>query len=71
MLHQSPFGSFLRIPAIHGHYNFFRALAERWRFETHTFHFPNDEMTILPEHWALLTGLSFGGESIVGKRALG
>ena len=71
LLHQSPFGSFLRIPAIHRHYNFFRALAGRWRFETHTFHFPFGEMTILPEHWALLTGLSFGGEPIVGKGALG
>ena len=50
LLHQSPFGSFLRIPAIHGHYNFFRALVEWWWFDTHTFHFPYGEMTILPEH---------------------
>ena len=71
LLHQSPFGSFLRIPAIHGHYNFFRALVERWLFETHTFHFPYEEMTILPEHWALLSGLTFGGEPIVGKGVLG
>ena len=71
LLHESPFGSFLRIPAIHERYNFFRALPERWRFETHTFHFPYGEMTILAEHWALLSGLTFGGEPIVGKGALG
>ena len=71
LLHQSPFGSFLRIPAIHSHYNFFRALVERWRFETHTFHFPYGEITILPEHWALMSGLTFGGEPIVGKGVLG
>ena len=40
LLHQSPFSSFLWIPAIHGHYNFFWALVEQWRFEMHTFHFP-------------------------------
>ena len=37
----------------------------------HTFHFPYGEMTVLPEHWALLTGLSFGGEPIVGKTMQG
>ena len=71
LLRQSRFGSFLSIPAIHGHYNFFWALPGRWRFETHIFHFPYGEMTIQPEHWALLSGLSFGGEPIVGKGALG
>ena len=28
-------------------------------------------MTVLPEHWALLTGLWFDGESIVGKTTQG
>ena len=37
----------------------------------HTFHFPYGEMTILPEHWALLSGLTFKGEPIVGKGVLG
>ena len=67
LLHRTPFGSLLQIPAIHGHYLFFQALVERWRHETHTFHFPYREMAMLPEHWALLTGLRFGGEPIVGK----
>ena len=34
-------------------------------------HFPYGEMTILLEHWALLSGLIFGGEPIVGKGVLG
>ena len=71
LLHHSPFYSFPRIPAIHGHYQFFRALAERWRFESHTFHLPYEEITILPKHWALLTGLEFGGDPIVGKTTQG
>ena len=71
LLHRTPFGSFLWIPAIHGHYPFFRALAERWWHETHTFHFPHEEMMVLPEHWALLTGLRFEGEPIVGKATQG
>ena len=71
LLHCTPFRSFLQIPAIHGHYPFFRALAKRWWHETHTFDFPYGEMTVLPEHWVLLTGLRFGGEPIVGKATQG
>ena len=67
LLHYTPFGSFLQIPTIHGHYLFFRALTERWRHETHMFHFPYGEMTVLPEHWALLTDLRFMEEPTVGK----
>ena len=71
LLHQSPFGSLLWIPAIHGHYLFFQVLAERWWHETHTFHFPYEEMIVLPDHWALQTWLSFGDEPIAGKAAQG
>lgn len=71
LLHYTPFGSFLWIPAIHGHYLLFRALAERWQHETHTFHFPYREMTMLPQHLVLLTGLCFEGEPMVGKTAQG
>ena len=56
LLHRTPFGSLQQILAIHGHYLFLWALAERWRHETHMFHFPYGEMAVLPEHWALLTG---------------
>ena len=48
-----------------------RALAEWWWHEIHTFHFPYGEMTVLPEHWALLMSLRFGGEPIVGKTMQG
>ncbi|CAI0443169.1 unnamed protein product [Linum tenue] len=41
------------------------AMAERWRPELHTFHFPEEEMTITLKDVAILTGLPITGEAIV------
>ncbi|XP_043693041.1 protein MAINTENANCE OF MERISTEMS-like [Telopea speciosissima] len=43
-----------------------QALAERWWPTTHTYHLPMGEMTITPLCYFLYTGLSFGGEAVVG-----
>ncbi|CAL1357374.1 unnamed protein product [Linum trigynum] len=43
------------------------AMAERWRPEVHTFHFPEGEMKITLRDVALLTGLPVTGEAIIGN----
>ncbi|KDP33113.1 hypothetical protein JCGZ_13560 [Jatropha curcas] len=49
------------------------ALMERWMDSTHTFHLSFNKMTITPIDFAAITGLSFGGRSMVfddGMRTL-
>ncbi|CAL1370546.1 unnamed protein product [Linum trigynum] len=41
------------------------AMAERWRPELHTFHFPKGKMTITLRDVAILTGLPVTGEAII------
>ncbi|CAL1369533.1 unnamed protein product [Linum trigynum] len=43
------------------------AMAERWRPELHTFHFPEGEMTITLKDVAILTGLPITGDAIIDK----
>ena len=45
------------------------ALVERWRPETHTFHFPCGEMTLTLQDVAYLLGLPIAGQA-VGPRAV-
>ncbi|CAI0381087.1 unnamed protein product [Linum tenue] len=40
-------------------------MAERWRPELHTFHFPEGEMTITLKDVAILTGLPITGDAII------
>jgi Plant mobile domain len=42
------------------------AVAERWRRETHSFHFPTDEMTITLEDVLMLWGLPLDGLPVTG-----
>ena len=47
-----------------------RALVERWRSETHTFHFPCGECTITLEDVALQLGLPIDGKEVTGESLL-
>ncbi|KAK5811320.1 hypothetical protein PVK06_026649 [Gossypium arboreum] len=47
-------------------YNLISALVERWRPETHTFHFPCGECTITLEDVALQLGLPIDGNVVTG-----
>jgi len=39
---------------------------ERWRTETHTFHFPLDETTVTLEDVELILGLPIDGQAVTG-----
>ena len=39
---------------------------ERWRSETHTFHFPLGETTVTLEDVELILGLPVDGEAVIG-----
>ena len=42
------------------------SLLERWRSETHTFHFPHGETTVTLEDVAVLLGLPIDGDVVTG-----
>ncbi|KAK9990849.1 hypothetical protein SO802_025834 [Lithocarpus litseifolius] len=46
------------------------ALVERWRPETHTFHFPHGEMSITLEDVEVILGLPIDGEVLIGPTAV-
>lgn len=46
--------------------SFIYALLERWRPETHTFHFPTGECTITLEDVSMFLGLRVNGRAVVG-----
>lgn len=60
------FGTFveLLVPRMGADRFVVRALAERWRDTTNSFHFRFGEMTVTPLDFAAITGLRVGGEPI-------
>ena len=46
------------------------AIVERWRLETHTFHLPHDEMSIILQDVEVIYGLPIEGEVLVGPTAV-
>ncbi|XP_058783760.1 protein MAIN-LIKE 2-like [Vicia villosa] len=65
-LARSGFATVARIPHIHIDTSFVMALLERWRPETHTFHFPTGECTITLEDVTMLLGLRVNGNAVAG-----
>ena len=44
-----------------------KALIDRWRPETHSFHLPCGEMTVTLEDWAMITALPLEGRALTGR----
>jgi len=66
MINVAGFGHLLSIPSIDINHHLIIALVERWRPETHTFHFRLGESTITLQDVALQLGLSINGQPITG-----
>ncbi|MFQ6661406.1 hypothetical protein Gotur_029582 [Gossypium turneri] len=65
-LEQAGFGSAALIQTFDLRYDLLSALVERWRPETHTFHFPCGECTVTLEDVALQLGLPINGSPVTG-----
>ncbi|MFQ6667827.1 hypothetical protein Gotur_033712 [Gossypium turneri] len=68
-LEQAGFGSAALIQTFDLRYDLISALVERWRLETHTFHFPCGECTVTLEDVALQLGLPIDGSPVMGVTA--
>jgi hypothetical protein len=64
------FGHVLQIPDIPINHQLITALVDRWRPETHTFHFPYGEATITLEDVFLQLGLPIEGAALTGPTIL-
>ncbi|MFQ6632571.1 hypothetical protein Gotur_008745 [Gossypium turneri] len=68
-LEQAGFGSAALIRTFDLRYDLIFALVERWRLETHTFHFPCGECTVTLEDVALQLGPPIDGSPVMGVSA--
>ncbi|KAK4389308.1 Serine/threonine-protein phosphatase 7 long form [Sesamum angolense] len=67
LLYEMGFYGVLRCGHIEIDNHLITALVERWRPETHTFHFPVGEATVTLQDIALLWGLPIAGQPVIGK----
>ncbi|KAI4296149.1 hypothetical protein L6164_036131 [Bauhinia variegata] len=67
---QSGFYGIYKIGFIQLDWPLITALVERWRQETHTFHFPVGESTITLQDVAVLLGLPIEGQALTGRTDL-
>ena len=70
-LNQAGFGDVAKIHTTKVDSKLVVALLERWRPETHTFHFPTGESTITLEDVRMLFGLRIDGQAVNGPTQLG
>jgi len=66
LIYNAEFSRLLKISDFDINHHLITTLVERWRKETHTFHFPLSECTITLEDVALQLGLSIDGELVTG-----
>jgi hypothetical protein len=66
LLEQNGFGEVIKLGKYSIDPNLITALVERWRPETHTFHFPTGESTVTLEDVSMLIGLPVDGKAITG-----
>ncbi|XP_052482491.1 serine/threonine-protein phosphatase 7 long form homolog [Gossypium raimondii] len=69
-LELAEFGSVALIRSSDLRFDLLSALVERWRPETHTFHFPCGECTVTLEDVAVQLGLSVDGNPVTGLSSL-
>ena len=66
LINAAGFGHILSIGEVAIDHHLITALVERWRPETHTFHFPYGEATVTLQDVALHLGLPIDGEAVTG-----
>ncbi|XP_068503789.1 protein MAIN-LIKE 1-like [Phaseolus vulgaris] len=66
LIDHSGFGHLLKFKHIDFNHVLITTLVERWRIETHTFHFPLGETTITLEDVELILGLPIDGQVVTG-----
>ncbi|KAH7865052.1 hypothetical protein Vadar_001673 [Vaccinium darrowii] len=70
LIRQAGFGSLLVMPFMQLDLGLLTALVERWRPETHTFHFPSAEATVTLQDVEVIMGLPINGRPVIGKTDL-
>ena len=64
LIQRTGFGHALYIPDMDVNHFLISSLLERWRSETHTFHFPHGETTVTLEDVVVLLGLPIDGDVV-------
>ncbi|KAF1878014.1 hypothetical protein Lal_00041763, partial [Lupinus albus] len=70
LIRNTAFGPILEIGSVEVNNHLLTVKVERWRLETHTFHFPNGECTITLEDVAYQLGLPIDGKAITGDTTM-
>ncbi|XP_019427237.1 PREDICTED: serine/threonine-protein phosphatase 7 long form homolog [Lupinus angustifolius] len=70
VIRNTAFANLLNIGRAEINNHLLTAMVERWRPETHTFHFPNGECTITLEDVAYQLGIPIDGKAVTGDTSL-
>ncbi|KAF1891149.1 hypothetical protein Lal_00001290 [Lupinus albus] len=70
VIRNTAFSNILEIERVNINNHLITAMIERWRPETHTFHFPNGECTITLEDVAIQLGIPIDGLAVTGVTSM-